>query len=142
MGQQTSQQRGRSLGELSLTGLAGQLSIADHTIRNCLGSDMLADLAAMASKLGQYPRSHTDRHCRQCRLSQREQALARFGASAFSLVQHSGNRLPGVLSHSWRPTTAAHPLKRPFLQLPDSLTGNAHALADRLQRERGITIKR
>jgi hypothetical protein len=28
------------------------------------------------------------------------------------------------------------------LQLPDPLTGNAHALADRPQRQRGVTIKR
>ena len=61
---------------------------------------MLADLAAMARC--QYPRSQTHRRRRQCRLSQREQALARFGAAAFSLVQHSSNRLPGVPSHSWR----------------------------------------
>lgn len=118
IGQQTSQQRGSSLSKLSLTGLASQLSIVDHTKRDCLGSNMLADLAAVPSKLGQYPRSHTHRHCRQCRLSQREQTLARFGTGAFSLVQHSGNHLPGVLSHFWRPATAAYPLQRPDRKQP------------------------
>jgi hypothetical protein len=109
-GRQASQQRGSSLSELSLTDLASQLSIADRTQRDRLGRNVLAGLAAMASKLGQYLHSQSRRHYRQCRLSQRKQALARFGAGAFSLVQHSSNRLPGVLSHSWRRATAAHPV--------------------------------
>jgi len=52
IGQQASQQRGSSLSELILTGLASQLSIADHTPRDRLGRNVLADLAAMASELG------------------------------------------------------------------------------------------
>lgn len=67
----------------------------------------------MAGELCHYPRSQTHRHCRQCCLSQLEQALARFGVGAFGLAQHSSNRLPGVMSHSWLHALAAHPRQCP-----------------------------